>query len=247
MGAAAQVCEIFSSLQGEGIYSGCRHLFLRLAGCNLRCTYCDTKESFFPPSRVRIEYPNKKDPEMITNPVTVSELWEILEQMQPARHHCLSITGGEPLLQPDVVREISLLWRKNGGKVLLETNGTLVAALQAVASNIDIVSMDVKLSPAIPETPWEAHRQFLTFAYKNCSSVYVKLVIAREVKLPVLAAVARMIAGVNCEIPLILQPVSAKSEDIPSDSVLSFYQWELSCVLSEVRILPQLHKLIGLR
>ncbi|WP_366921861.1 7-carboxy-7-deazaguanine synthase QueE [Metallumcola ferriviriculae] len=244
---AINVHEIFSSVQGEGLFSGCRHLFLRLSGCNLRCMYCDTRVSFYPPAKASVSYPGSSDPEMVANPFTKEKLFQILAAMKPERHHSLSITGGEPLMQPMAVMEAAEHWQDNGGRVLLETNGTLLDAFRKVSHAIDIVSMDIKLPPAVSATVWRTQQEFLATAAEACSSVYVKMVITPEVTLGLLKDIANMVAAVDCSIPVILQPVTSENGDIYWHEMLDYYQWELADMLTEVRILPQLHKLMGVR
>ena len=95
--------EIFYSIQGESLYAGLPCVFVRLAGCNLRCSYCDTRYAYEEGSKM--------------------ELAEILQKV--ATYHCplIEITGGEPLLQDDTPLLISELLEK-GYEVMLETNGT---------------------------------------------------------------------------------------------------------------------------
>ena len=90
------IIEIFSSIQGEGKYVGCRQVFLRLEGCNLNCTYCDTdsKAGTHPNCVVEegagtyhlVPYPNPISPER------ASELVALAAAGVP--HQALSITGG---------------------------------------------------------------------------------------------------------------------------------------------------------
>lgn len=98
-----KVNEIFCSIQGESSYAGRPCVFVRLTGCNLRCTYCDTK------------YAYKKG----TN-LTIKQIVE-----QVAQYGCplVEITGGEPLLQEKTPQLAQTLIDK-GLKVLVETNGT---------------------------------------------------------------------------------------------------------------------------
>lgn len=117
---ALEVCEIFFSLQGESTYAGLPCVFLRLSGCNLNCSYCDT---FFAK----------------TESTTLSRD-TILEKIHSYGCNLVEITGGEPLIQSDTVPLISLLL-ENGYTVLLETNGSL--SIQAVPSEC-IKILDVK-------------------------------------------------------------------------------------------------------
>lgn len=95
--------EIFYSIQGESLYNGLPCVFVRLAGCNLRCSYCDTRYAYEEGSKM--------------------ELAEILQKVET--YHCplIEITGGEPLLQDDTPLLISELLEK-GYEVMMETNGT---------------------------------------------------------------------------------------------------------------------------
>ncbi len=99
-----KVSEIFYSIQGESTYAGLPFIFVRLAGCNLRCDYCDTP------------YARDEGREM-----TVEEVLKGIEQIPCTR---LEITGGEPLLQEEVY---SLIERSlnRGYTILIETNGSI--------------------------------------------------------------------------------------------------------------------------
>jgi 7-carboxy-7-deazaguanine synthase len=99
-----KVNEIFYSIQGESSYAGRPCVFVRLTGCNLRCSYCDT----------RYAYDDGED----------LEIGEIIDRITSHRCALVEITGGEPLMQKDT----SLLIRKlldMGFEVLVETNGSM--------------------------------------------------------------------------------------------------------------------------
>jgi len=101
---ALKVNEIFFSIQGESLYAGRPCIFVRLSGCNLRCSYCDTR------------YAYKEYKKM--------EAAEIMEQISSFKCLLVEITGGEPLLQKETPFLIQMLVEK-GYEVLLETNGSL--------------------------------------------------------------------------------------------------------------------------
>jgi len=98
-----KVNEIFYSIQGESSYAGNPCVFIRLTGCNLRCSYCDTSYAY-------------EAGEMM-------QLHEIVEKAESYRCSLAEITGGEPLLQQGTPLLICALMEK-GFQVLLETNGT---------------------------------------------------------------------------------------------------------------------------
>jgi 7-carboxy-7-deazaguanine synthase len=98
-----EVAEIFRDIQGESSFAGYPCTFIRLAGCNLNCTYCDTDHE-------------------VRKKLTTKEIVERVEQ-----YGCLlvEITGGEPLIQKETPSLISTLLGMNY-MVLLETNGTIL-------------------------------------------------------------------------------------------------------------------------
>jgi 7-carboxy-7-deazaguanine synthase len=122
-----EVSEIFPSIQGESTYAGLPCVFVRLAGCNLDCSYCDT-----PYARGRGERLTRE---------------AVLEQVAAYRCRLVEITGGEPLLQEETPALVSaLLDRKL--EVLVETNGSLdISVLDPRAVRI----MDLKC-PSSGET-----------------------------------------------------------------------------------------------
>ncbi|WP_444891295.1 7-carboxy-7-deazaguanine synthase QueE [Microbulbifer sp. DLAB2-AA] len=99
-----RISEIFYSLQGEARESGLPTVFVRLTGCPLRCTYCDSEYAFYGGERMTLE--------------------QILLQVQshPARHVC--VTGGEPLAQPNCLHLLEALCDA-GYSVSLETSGAM--------------------------------------------------------------------------------------------------------------------------
>lgn len=118
---AVKVSETFSSLQGESSYAGLPCFFIRLSGCNLRCSYCDT------------EYAYEEGRE-----VPVAELVDAaVESGMPL----VEITGGEPLLQDGFSALAGELLEKSGARVLVETNGS--CSLSAVPEGV-IAVVDVK-------------------------------------------------------------------------------------------------------
>ena len=97
--------EIFFSIQGESSYVGWPTVFVRTSGCNLRCTYCDTTYAYYDGEKQNLD--------------------RILEEIQKysCRHVC--ITGGEPLLQPDIYPLMKKLCDLNYN-VSLETSGSIL-------------------------------------------------------------------------------------------------------------------------
>ena len=101
---ALQVNEIFYSIQGESSFAGRPCVFVRLTGCNLRCTWCDTAYAFHEGRRMGLD--------------------EILRAVEAHPARLVELTGGEPLLQPDALPLMRQL-ADRGWTVLLETGGSL--------------------------------------------------------------------------------------------------------------------------
>lgn len=115
-----KINEIFYSIQGESSYAGNPTLFIRTTGCNLRCGYCDTKYSY--------------------NEGSVMSFEKILQEVKQSETEYICITGGEPLLQPDIHKLIHILCDQNY-KVSLETSGS--KSIQHVDPRVKII-LDVK-------------------------------------------------------------------------------------------------------
>jgi 7-carboxy-7-deazaguanine synthase len=114
-----KVCEIFASIQGESSLIGIPMVFIRLTGCNLRCTYCDTKYAYTEGQEMSIK--------------------KIINTVKNFRLKFVEITGGEPLLQTEVYELMDELVKNYN--VLLETNGSL--SIEKVNSKIKVI-MDIK-------------------------------------------------------------------------------------------------------
>ncbi|MCK9557137.1 MAG: radical SAM protein [Candidatus Cloacimonetes bacterium] len=98
------ICEIFYSLQGESSYMGRPCVFIRLAGCNLNCSYCDTVYSHAKGTKMSFE--------------------QILKSVSRYPVKLVELTGGEPLIQEESTALMQTLL-ESGYTVLLETNGTI--------------------------------------------------------------------------------------------------------------------------
>ena len=116
-----KIIEIFTSLQGEGSTSGYPTIFVRLGGCNLSCSYCDTPDS-------------RKGGEEFS----VSEVFDLVMRQSPVY---VCITGGEPLLQLEEVSDLAGRLSTAGKTVSIETNGTM--PFDSLFSS-SVICMDVK-------------------------------------------------------------------------------------------------------
>lgn len=122
-----QVIEIFKSIEGEGIRAGLPVTFVRLAGCNLRCEYCDTKYSY--------------DEE--AKHCEILSVEEVVTRVELMKTPFVTITGGEPLAHDGICNLIGELL-DIGCHVNIETNGTYPVPSQFANSPDVIFTMDWK-------------------------------------------------------------------------------------------------------
>ncbi len=125
-----KVSEIFYSLQGEGFLAGVPSVFVRLAGCPLRCRWCDTKYAW--DETAGTEY-------------SISEIIQAVEQW-PCKF--VVITGGEPMINPDLPKLVNQL-KDLGKHITIETAG--IVFIQDLAC--DLMSISPKLSNSTPTEP----------------------------------------------------------------------------------------------
>lgn len=242
------VSEIFASFQGEGKWVGRRHLFVRMAGCNIRCGYCDTPDSLKPVQKCLVYLGGGKVREVV-NPLTPAALNDLLYPLwqEETGLHALALTGGEPLSQTEFLREW-LMQAQLGLPVLLETNGTYPEKLKRLLPWIDIVSMDLKLPSNSGERAfWREHEEFLRASAEK--DLYVKMPVDEGTLVEEVETGVRLVAHVDNRIPVYLQPLVSYPEGtflISTERLHTFYT--LACrYLCEVRVLPQIHKVLGIR
>ena len=254
----ANLVEIFSSFQGEGPHVGASTLFVRFGECDLRCRWCDSPHTWKPAARCRIEDPAGGEREL-DNPVPLAEITAAAAALGVARRRFVSLTGGEPLLQPDAVRATAAALRALGPRILLETHGLATAALERVIDAIDVVSMDWKLASEVAragaarraaprEEFHEEHARFLRVA-RTAGEVYVKVVVTPATRDEELDAMAREVAAVDPEVPIVLQPVTPRGpvKETPGPAQLIAWQARLETTLRDVRVIPQTHPGLGVR
>lgn len=242
----AQLIEIFSSIQGEGVWLGCRQIFVRMAFCNLDCGYCDTP--FDPVESCRVEdAPASGNFVGLPNPVSLETLDNLLfawNNATPGVHHSISLTGGEPLVQGEVLRE----WLPSLAKILpiyLETNGTLPDALEPLLPHLEWISTDIKLpSQTGSDLPRQAHRDFLNLA--RCRRCQVKVVVGEETPPEEVEIAAELVREAGAEVPLVLQPVTKEGRMAISARRLLDLQAAVARIHPRVRVIPQSHRFIGL-
>ena len=225
----AHIVEIFSSIQGEGVHVGQRQTFVRFKGCNLFCKYCDTK--------------TKKKALLLTVDDIVSKICKIDKKL---KQRVVSITGGEPLLNADFLKILLPKLKKLKFKVYLETNATLVDELKKVIKYIDIIAADIKLpSVTKDKAQWSKHSSFLKMASKK--ELFVKVIVSNNLKPTDFNMAIHLVKKINFKIPFIIQPAMRKKNLLMGKISIDSLQERAMKHLDNVLVIPQTHKIIGVK
>lgn len=233
----ATISEIFSSIQGEGIHVGERHLFVRFKECNLECVYCDEKG---------------KTPDTMTVPKVLQTLRKMENESGP--HQFVSLTGGEPLVYQDFLRSLVPQLKREGYRIYLDTNGTLPRPLEILLPYLDVIAMDMK-----PRSVTRAgsclieHDKFLKAAtgHDVCRpEVFVKMTVSETIELDEFRQLCEVIRRRNPKIPLVLQPADGETVHVTQEDLahlLMELQHVALNILKDVRIIARIHKILNLR
>ena len=234
-----RLSEIFTSIEGEGVLFGTKTLFVRLAGCPLKCHWCDTGYAI--PMDSGTEH-------------SVEEVKEMMSRDLQPNTYKVNFTGGEPLAQADAVAELAKFARKKGVRTYLESACYDSARFAKVLPHIDICKIEFKLKDAraVEERSYPTLLKnelgCLRLAVKARKKPYVKVVVTgssdpeefRELVGRIFGAVRpSYIAG------FIIQP--SHGIDEPSlDRLFAFYD-AVYPLYAGVRVVTQMHKAIGAR
>jgi organic radical activating enzyme len=223
----AKINEIFVSIQGEGKYVGQNQCFLRFYDCNLDCSYCDTDTAEFK------EY------------ASVELIEEIKRSTAKLEIRTVSLTGGEPLLQRDFLLEFLPKLKSAGYEIYLETNGVLHDEMFDLIDYVDVVAMDIKLPSSTKQKDfWREHTEFLKVA--KAKDVFVKTIICIETTIDDLKKAVDLVAKIDTTIQFILQPNSQELSKELADKLKEFKDYAKGFLLN-VKLIPQLHKVLGVK
>lgn len=227
----APIVEIFSSIQGEGLLVGRRQIFVRFAGCNLDCNYCDTEDS-----------KSVKNGEL----KSVDYVVDRINNLKTEDLHSISFTGGEPLLYADFIREVI---DRIDTPSFLETNGTFPNEIKKL-DNLDYVSLDIKLPEHFDgdynNKIFDREIESVNILLENSIKVYCKIVLFPESGLDYVENLAsRMSNEINDKdlVSVVIQPVSPISRWKNSKDLLFKFSQAIGKYM-DVLTIPQLHKFL---
>jgi organic radical activating enzyme len=239
------VSEVFVSIQGEGLYVGFLQLFVRLAGCSLGCSYCDTVESWEKTESCSLIGYGKS----LTNPVEAKSFASIVEEIagQTQAIHSISVTGGEPLEQPDFLESFLHLIGRTGKPRYLETNGLHPEALERVIDLVEIISLDIKL-PSLcgGEDLFPIYE--VTLPLLRGKEMFCKIVIGDGFDRDDFDKAIEMLSGFDPAVRLVIQPMTTVRDHLPveGDTLIDLHE-RASVRLGNVRIIPQCHRILDVK
>jgi 7-carboxy-7-deazaguanine synthase len=228
------IVEIFNSISGEGISAGEVVTFLRVAGCNLRCGYCDTTYSY---------QGSDDEYQWLT-------FQEILERL--SRYNCNKVicTGGEPLETTKVKRYLPLYLLKQGYEVRIESNGSCPIysqeELREFAITEEINRLDYTLDIKVPSSKMSDHNIFAENFINLISGDELKFVVGNDKDLNYAKEVIDEYRDILAKGDVIIN-FSPVFETIKAETIVEFLKENNSYFVDnnlQTRLSLQLHKFI---
>ncbi|MGH1522264.1 MAG: 7-carboxy-7-deazaguanine synthase QueE [Nitrosopumilus sp.] len=232
-----RIFEVFTSVEGEGILYGTKTLFVRLAGCPFSCFYCDTKESL--PLNSGDEY-------------SIDDANQLINQKLKNQTYKVNFTGGDPLIQHEAVALLAKNIQNKKIPTYLESSCFDIDRFNHVLPFIDIVKIEFKTkdSDFIDSQHYEkliSHTMKCLQSSVNAKKItYIKIVVSSKTQSKDFKKLINEIFTIisNDDIDgFIIQPTYGISE--PSlDLLLNLYDLVYPFYI-DVKVVPQLHKLLG--
>ena len=236
----ARVSEIFTSIEGEGIFVGKKTMFIRLSGCHLKCRWCDTKYALPLDSGTDYQIDEIKD--------------LIIKELRPFTYK-VNFTGGEPLLQTEAVIELADFIKKQTNlKTYMESSCFDSELFSKVLPYIDICKIEFKTddSNVVEDEEYDNlllnEIRCLELAVESNKATYIKIVVTNSTNLEsfknLVYKISKRIKPSDI-LGFIIQP-SFGIDQPTVNKLLDTYDI-VEPMFPEVRIIPQLHKEIGAR
>ena len=234
-----QLSEIFTSIEGEGILFGTKTLFVRMAGCHLKCRWCDTSYALpmYSGNNYSIDYVKKL----------------IVHHLQPFTYK-VNFTGGEPLVQHEAVIELARFVREKGLTTYLESACYDSDRFAKLLPYIDVCKVEFKMrdSEVVDMDHYDNLLQneirCLMASVSNRKITYIKIVVTNSTDTKEFAIlVGNIFQHVRTEDidGFVIQP--SDGIDKPTTERLLWFYDIVCSHYREVRIIPQLHKQMGAR
>ena len=240
MANRVQLSEIFTSIEGEGILFGTKTMFVRMAGCHLRCFWCDTSYAL---------------PMNSGNGYTLEHVKNIISSELQPNTYKVNFTGGEPLLQYHAVAYLAKFVKEEKGlRTYIESSCFDSERFEKVLPFMDICKIEFKMSDSKVVDAKHYDRllsneiQCLDLSVEYTKTTYIKVVVTASSSIE---EFTKLLENIFTHVKstdlagFIIQPSYAIEE--PSlERLLKFYDAAFP-IYDNVRIIPQLHKLIGVR
>ena len=232
-----RIFEIFTSVEGEGILYGTKTLFVRLAGCPFTCFYCDTKESL--PLDSGTEY-------------SIEDANKLIDSNLKKQTYKVNFTGGDPLIQHQAVALLAKHIQDKKIPTYLESSCFDIDRFNHVLPFIDIVKIEFKTKDS-DFVDSQHYEKLITQTIKCLESsvntkktTFIKIVVSSKTKLDEFKELTNQIFNTiskNDISGFVIQPTYGISE--PSlDLLLDLYDIVYPNYI-DVKVVPQLHKIIG--
>lgn len=230
----ARIFEVFTSIEGEGIFCGTKTLFVRMAGCPFTCFWCDTADAL--PADSGSEY-------------GIAGACELIDESLQKHTFKVNFTGGEPLVQHEAVAAMAAHVRSRGIKTYLESSCYDSGRFAAVLPHMDLLKVEFKTADS-EFVGAEKHAkavseaaECLRLALDAGRQAYVKVVVSARTEPTAFAALADRIFDAGKVSGFAIQP--AHGSAAPSlEQLLGFYD-QVAPLCDGVRVIPQLHKALG--
>lgn len=241
MNNGLQLSEVFTSIEGEGIFLGTKTLFVRMAGCHLKCYWCDTAYALAMDSGTSYSIDNAK---------------RLISKCLQPNTFKVNFTGGEPLIQYEAIMELAKFVKDKGLRTCLESSCYDARRFAKVIPDIDICKVEFKMSNSkvVDINSYvellNNEIECLKIAVKHrTKTTFIKVVVTNSTDIGEFKRLVRLIFE-SLSSPedisgFIIQPVYGFDE-ISAKALLDFYDIVYS-FYHNVRIIPQIHKAIGAR